>query len=258
MESFKVPKLPPVGKAKLPRVAVSEQLTSSVQLQQTLEQSDNQVSPEIAPPASSNGDSTTCPPQPSPPPPEEGLGPVEQHNTAVGTEDSLRLPYTEPSWSGPPPQPHHLCVIKNGVELDAVSLSDKPYCVVGRLPSCHMRLEHPSISRYHAVIQYRPIAESPSEQQQQQHVMYSNHPKDPGYYLYDLHSTHGTFLNKNKVQPRVYYRLRVGQTIRFGGSTRLFVLEVLVHIVHVITCTYCTCNYILHYPLFISCWVSAR
>ena len=44
--------------------------------------------------------------------------------------------------------------------------------------------------------------------------------------MYDLGSTHGTLVNKTKIQPRCYYRLRVGQSARFGGSSRLFVLQV--------------------------------
>ena len=49
---------------------------------------------------------------------------------------------------------------------------------------------------------------------------------EAGFYIYDLGSTHGTYLNKQKVRPRAYCRLRVGQMMRFGGSTRLFILEV--------------------------------
>ena len=49
---------------------------------------------------------------------------------------------------------------------------------------------------------------------------------ESGFYVYDLGSTHGTYLNKQKVRPRAYCRLRIGQMLRFGGSTRLFILEV--------------------------------
>ena len=47
-----------------------------------------------------------------------------------------------------------------------------------------------------------------------------------GWYLYDLDSTHGTWINKMKVAPRVYMRLRVGFVVKLGGSTRLNVLQV--------------------------------
>uniref|UniRef100_H3DN53 Solute carrier family 4 member 1 adaptor protein n=1 Tax=Tetraodon nigroviridis TaxID=99883 RepID=H3DN53_TETNG len=79
---------------------------------------------------------------------------------------------------------------------------------------CDVSLEHPSISRYHAVIQYRSQAgdsESAGE--------------DTGFYLHDLGSTHGTVVNKNKIPPKTYIRLRVGHVLKFGGSTRLFILQ---------------------------------
>jgi len=51
-------------------------------------------------------------------------------------------------------------------------------------------------------------------------------PDASGFYVYDLGSTHGTYLNKQKVRPRAYCRLRIGQMVKFGGSSRLFILEV--------------------------------
>ncbi|PNJ58984.1 SLC4A1AP isoform 5, partial [Pongo abelii] len=37
--------------------------------------------------------------------------------------------------------------------------------------------------------------------------------------------THGTFLNKTRIPPRTYCRVHVGHVVRFGGSTRLFILQ---------------------------------
>ena len=101
----------------------------------------------------------------------------------------------------------------------------------GRLPVCDVPLEHPSISRYHAVLQYRPTNATVSTATDQEGgeeggLLSFGTPNEAGFYVYDLGSTHGSFLNKNKLQPRVYYRVRVGQMVRFGGSSRLFVLEV--------------------------------
>ncbi|XP_026157096.1 kanadaptin isoform X1 [Mastacembelus armatus] len=125
------------------------------------------------------------------------------------------LPYTEPPWGGRAPDvPYELEVLKNGTIVDKVPLADRSYFVVGRLPVCDVSLEHPSISRYHAVIQYRGQAgaeECVGEER--------------GFYVHDLGSTHGTVLNKNKVPPKTYIRLRVGHVLKFGGSTRLFVVQ---------------------------------
>lgn len=126
------------------------------------------------------------------------------------------IPYTEPPWGGTASDiPYALEILKNGGIVDTIPLTDRSYFVVGRLPVCDVSLEHPSISRYHAVIQYRPQSgegEAVGEER--------------GFYVHDLGSTHGTVVNKNKIPPKTYIRLRVGHVLKFGGSTRLFILQV--------------------------------
>lgn len=128
------------------------------------------------------------------------------------------LPYTEPPWGCVPDISYSFELLKNGAILDTVPLTQSSYFVVGRLPVCDVSLEHPSISRYHAVVQYRGRAG-------QDGVV----GEERGFYAYDLGSTHGTFVNKNKIPPKTYIRLRVGHVIKFGGSTRLFILQVCVY-----------------------------
>ncbi|RVE56842.1 hypothetical protein OJAV_G00210280 [Oryzias javanicus] len=125
------------------------------------------------------------------------------------------IPYTEPQWGGSPSDSQYaLEILKNGAIVDTVPLSHRSFFVVGRLPVCDVSLEHPSISRYHAVIQYR--AQAGEE---------GCVGEERGFYIHDLGSTHGTVVNKNKVPPKTYIRLRVGHVLKFGGSTRLFVLQ---------------------------------
>nr|XP_006197292.2 kanadaptin isoform X2 [Vicugna pacos] len=123
-------------------------------------------------------------------------------------------PYREPPWGGPAMAPYSLETLKGGTILGTRSLKGVSCCLFGRLPSCDVCLEHPSVSRYHAVLQHRvsgPDAEGDGH--------------GPGFYLYDLGSTHGTFLNKTLIPPRTYCRIHVGHVLRFGGSTRLFLLQ---------------------------------
>ncbi|KAF3844593.1 hypothetical protein F7725_007756 [Dissostichus mawsoni] len=102
------------------------------------------------------------------------------------------IPYTEPLWGGTAPDtPYALEILKNGTIIDTVPLTDKSYIVVGRLPVCDVPLDHPSISRYHAIIQYR------REQGEVESV-----GEERGFYVHDLGSTHGTVVNKNKIPPR--------------------------------------------------------
>ncbi|XP_041469517.1 kanadaptin-like [Lytechinus variegatus] len=120
------------------------------------------------------------------------------------------LPYKEPSWSGIPSQEYHLEVLKNGTILSKITLNDKPFHVFGRLASCDIQMDHPSLSRYHMILQYRPTGDG---------------EHDPGFYVYDLGSTHGSFLNKQQIKAKAYYRMNVGHMFKLGGSTRLFILQ---------------------------------
>lgn len=38
-------------------------------------------------------------------------------------------------------------------------------------------------------------------------------------------STHGTFLNKSRIKPRTYVRIKVGHQLKFGNSTRNYILQ---------------------------------
>ena len=82
--------------------------------------------------------------------------------------------------------------------------------MVGRLPECDISLAHPTISRYHAVIQYRKE---------------KSHGNQKGMYVYDLGSTHGTFWNGHRIRPNVYTRVQGGHIIKFGCSQRKLILQ---------------------------------
>ena len=42
-----------------------------------------------------------------------------------------------------------------GKIVETIKLDAKPFLVFGRLPTCDVPMEHPSLSRFHAVLQYR-------------------------------------------------------------------------------------------------------
>ncbi len=211
VDGFKVPPLPlrkPLIGPSLPE----ETLTNTTPLSSIIIDQSNL--PEYACNTSTTIDSR--------PIPQEDVFP-EHHEEEVAPD--LKLAYTEPQWSGKPESKlYQLLVVKNGVEVDSIELSDKCYYVCGRLPTCDLHLQHPSISRHHAILQYRP--EKDSLTQNEATTVFSTVPREAGFYLYDLSSTHGTYLTKNRLQPRRYYRMRVGQSVKFGGSSRTFVLDV--------------------------------
>lgn len=71
-------------------------------------------------------------------------------------------------------------------------------------------MQHLTISRHHAILQY---------------LGKENEIGEPGFYLYDLGSTHGTFVNKNRLKPKLHVRVKVGHILKLGCSTRNYILN---------------------------------
>ncbi|KAG4077848.1 hypothetical protein HA402_013782 [Bradysia odoriphaga] len=88
-------------------------------------------------------------------------------------------------------------------------------------------MAHPTVSRYHAVFQYRPDVRSESDEnaEEENESAIKKQDIEKGWYLYDLNSTHGSFVNKTRIPPKTYVRVRVGYMLKFGGSTRNFILQ---------------------------------
>ncbi|KAI3503204.1 hypothetical protein L1887_31642 [Cichorium endivia] len=116
----------------------------------------------------------------------------------------VAVPYTIPPWSEPPCHNFFLEVLKDGSIIDQFDVYEKGAYMFGRVDLCDFVLEHPTISRFHAVLQFN---------------------KSGGAFIYDLSSTHGTFINKNQVKQKVYMELHVGDVLRFGHSTRLYIFQ---------------------------------
>lgn len=130
------------------------------------------------------------------------------------------LDYKAPEWSSQPPQPedpneesqldaegycdhYFLEVIKNGSIVDKIKIT-KEFTTFGRLANCDVLCEHPSLSRFHAVLQYSAGVDE-------------KFPR--GLYLFDLGSTHGTYVNKTKLEPQKFTRVEV-ITLRFELLTK--------------------------------------
>lgn len=69
-------------------------------------------------------------------------------SATVATTKNLNLNYVPPPSSSICELPYKLEVLKDGVIVQSEDLQNKkPYLVFGRLPSCDVVLQHPSISR---------------------------------------------------------------------------------------------------------------
>ncbi|KAF4517900.1 hypothetical protein B566_EDAN001854, partial [Ephemera danica] len=152
------------------------------------------------------------PPPPKPKPLIPALQAYSDPLVPKPTKEIPPLPYAEPSWGGEIAQENFgLEVLKSGVILERIGLDTKSFYVFGRLSNCDIQMNHPSSSRYHAILQYRGQQGSEEE------------PR--GFYIYDLGSTHGTFLNKQKLKPKVFAPVKVGHVLTIGGSSRLLILQ---------------------------------
>nr|XP_060610087.1 kanadaptin [Anolis sagrei ordinatus] len=141
---------------------------------------------------------------------------------APGPPPPVLPDYQEPPWGGlPGPEGassvYSLEVLKGGAVLDRLGLGGRSWLMVGRAPGCEISLAHPCVSRHHAVLQHRPPPGQGEAAEKE--------GPEPGLYVFDLGSAHGTFLNKARLPPKTYCRVRVGHVLRFGGSSRLFVLQ---------------------------------
>ncbi|KAL8809087.1 MAG: hypothetical protein Q9223_007962, partial [Gallowayella weberi] len=78
-------------------------------------------------------------------------------------------------------------------------------------------VEHPSASKQHAVLQFRHVIKKDEFGEKRGKV---------GLYVLDLDSANGTFLNGERVEGRRYVEVRGGDVLRWGESSREYVLLV--------------------------------
>lgn len=131
---------------------------------------------------------------------------------------SITLKYHEPAEARKPsPRDQwRLFVFKGGDIVDTIDLGARSCWLVGREMSVvDLPAEHPSISKQHAVIQFR-YTEKRNE--------FGDKIGKVKPYLIDLESANGTVLNDEKVPDSRYLELRDKDMMQFGHSTREYVI----------------------------------
>lgn len=128
------------------------------------------------------------------------------------------LKYHEPAEARKPPAKDvwKLFVFKGADIVETIELSLRSCWLIGReLAVVDLPAEHPSVSKQHAVIQFRYI-EKRNE--------FGDKLGNVRPYLIDLDSANGTSLNNDPIQGSRYLELRDKDMIQFGDSTREYVL----------------------------------
>ena len=117
------------------------------------------------------------------------------------------IKYSEPPEARKPKKRWRFYVFKDDETLPTLHLHRQSAFLLGKdRKIVDLPIDHPSCSRQHAVLQYRLV----------------NGKVTP--YIIDLGSSNGTFLNNSKIDPQRYYELREKDVLKFGFSSREYVL----------------------------------
>ncbi|KAK9911307.1 hypothetical protein M0R45_035224 [Rubus argutus] len=129
----------------------------------------------------------------------------------------ITLLYNEPAEARKPHVKWRLYVFKGGEVLDEpIKIHRQSYYLFGRERRvADVPTDHPSCSKQHAVIQFRQVEEEQPD---------GTLSKDVKPYIMDLGSTNKTFVNESAIEPQRYYELMEKDTIKFGNSSREYVL----------------------------------
>ncbi|KAK2441348.1 FHA domain-containing protein DDL [Trifolium repens] len=129
----------------------------------------------------------------------------------------ITLLFNEPPEARKPDIKWRLYVFKTGEMLNEPLYIHRQSCYLfGRERRvADIPTDHPSCSKQHAVIQFRQI----EKEQPDGTIVKQTRP-----YIMDLGSTNKTFVNDSPIEPQRYYELREQDTIKFGNSSREYVL----------------------------------
>lgn len=141
---------------------------------------------------------------------------AKEANTVAGTKTVLK--YHEPPEARKPPDDEQwrMFIFKDKDMLDTVHLYQRSCWLIGRDQAvADLFVEHPSISKQHAVIQFR---------YQSKRDEYGDKIDSVKLYLIDLESANATKLNGKKVEQSRFVELRDSDIVEFGDSTRQYVM----------------------------------
>lgn len=126
------------------------------------------------------------------------------------------IKYSEPQEAKKPKRHWRLYPFKEGENLDFIPIHNASAYLLGRdRRVADIPIDHPSCSSQHAVIQFRCV---PFERED------GSTGRKVKPYVIDLESSNGTYLNNKKIEPRRYYELLPKDVLKFGFSSRDYVV----------------------------------
>lgn len=137
------------------------------------------------------------------------------------TEDTNKvngvvLKYAEPQEARKPKRRWRLYPFKGEQSLQTLYIHRQSCYLIGRERKiCDIPVDHPSCSKQHAVLQYRLVPYTKDDGTKSKRVR---------PYVLDMESANGTFVNNKKIEPKKYMELIEKDVIKFGFSSREYVL----------------------------------
>uniref|UniRef100_A0A0K0DGC7 FHA domain-containing protein n=1 Tax=Angiostrongylus cantonensis TaxID=6313 RepID=A0A0K0DGC7_ANGCA len=126
------------------------------------------------------------------------------------------IKYNEPPEAKKPTLRWRLYPFKGDEALPVLHIHRQSAYLIGRdRKIADLPIDHPSCSKQHAVLQYRSVPFERVDGTKARRVL---------PYIIDLGSSNGTFLNGSKIEPQRYVELKEKDVLKFGFSTREFVV----------------------------------
>ncbi|KAF8887166.1 SMAD/FHA domain-containing protein [Infundibulicybe gibba] len=145
-----------------------------------------------------------------------GLLAAETNTVKAVDGKSSILKYNEPPEARKPVLGWRLYVFKGSEQVELLHIHRQSAYLFGRdRLVADVAVDHPSCSKQHAVIQYRYVQEKDE---------FGGSKGTIKPFIIDLESTNGTHVNDEAIPVSRYYELKASDVIKFGQSTREYVL----------------------------------
>ncbi|KAK2701654.1 hypothetical protein QYM36_019705 [Artemia franciscana] len=137
---------------------------------------------------------------------------AEETNTFRG----VVIRYSEPPEARIPKKRWRFYVFKDNENMPTLYMHRQSAYLIGRdRKVCDLAVDHPSCSKQHAALQYRLVPYEKADGRRARAVR---------PYIIDLGSSNETFVNNKPIEPQRYVELREKDVLKFGFSSREYVL----------------------------------